>query len=365
MTITREQARQRFITIPLRLQDAIFSVQTAEIMDGIAQQYHLDDPKVKTIGKITGWVLLGFAHPEDVAREIQEQLAIPAQVASEISGSINAKIFNSLRDELDKVYAPALLPQEEAALGPKIIQESKAPSPAPQAPQPPKPAAPKPQVISQSAMGFGVSASPLASNKNAAAPAPQPGKSGDQGWSKQTPQDPVVKLGVITSNTQPPAAAGAASAKASPVAPPLQQPPMPQPTKGMSEFDRLDMMKKSTPQPPTKPQEPAPMILHQATPTTSPLPSPGFRINNPVQNQISDTDAGKPLTSKPAVLELGNAPKVVHYSEYKTTIPPAMTPPPAATGPRHITEITPQPAQPQQPTPAAPPKPPQPPSPNR
>ena len=112
MTITTDQARRRFTIIPERLQDVVFSEQTAEIMGEIANQYHLDDKKIVIVGKITGFVLLGFIHTEDVSREIQTQLALQVALANDISNSLSAKIFNALQDDLTKVYAPVPKPDE-------------------------------------------------------------------------------------------------------------------------------------------------------------------------------------------------------------------------------------------------------------
>src|SRR5581483_3313363 len=123
MTITTPQARERFLTISDRLQDAMFSTQTAEIIDGIVQQFHLNDEKAGIVGKVAGWVLLGFLHPEDVAHEIQQQTAIPSQAATDIAKALDTKIFANLHDDLAAAYAPAPLPTEEHVTGPKMIQE--------------------------------------------------------------------------------------------------------------------------------------------------------------------------------------------------------------------------------------------------
>src|ERR1039458_5914971 len=95
----------------------------------------------------------------------------------------------------------------------------------------------------------------------------------------------------------------------------------------MSEFDRIDMMKKGeAPQtPPSAPSVPTPppVMLHETS--KSKAQSPEFQIKTGTEDQMVSKPAGMSLPTKPAVLELGNIPtpspstaKVVHYSEYKT-----------------------------------------------
>jgi hypothetical protein len=391
MTITIQQARQRFTIVPEPLRDAVFSLQTAEIMNGIAQQYHLDAAKMDVVSDIVGWVLLGFMHPEDVSREIQTQLNLPTQAAADISKSIDSKIFASLRDDLNKAYAP--VPDEEKTIDPQII------SPAP------TPSAPK--IISETFVAtpkFGVT--PAAANRDIAAPAPKPLQppkpSNAAGWSKSTPQQPVVKLGAT--------APGIPTAPATPAAPKtISMPSAPTPAnptpakpvaRSMSEFERLDLMKKSSapqstaPQPtapsqptmpsapkpstasPATPPQPAPVMLHEVS-SFAPIEqsSAAFNTRRPAQDQLRGTTAQGPMPTRPAVVEFGGgAPSTGSMS--KSTLdgqpaPGASIPKPPApmanTGPRQMTEIQAPRANPQPsmsvPMPAIPPKPPTPPAP--
>src|SRR5258708_612581 len=102
ITIQKDLARQRFTTISPRLQDAMFSIQNAEIIDLIANQNNISEDKVGGIADAVAWVLRGFIHIEDVAKELQDTIGVPAQTATEIVKSLENKIFNPLRSELEK-----------------------------------------------------------------------------------------------------------------------------------------------------------------------------------------------------------------------------------------------------------------------
>jgi hypothetical protein len=364
INIAVQQARTRFQKISGPLQDAVFSVQTSEMIQQISQRNNIGEDKMAQIGRVVGLVLLGFIHSEDMPAELSERIGISPQAAKAITADFDARLFNPLKKDLESAYSPA--PHENEVDAPKIIQEVKRPQPVTMpvastpkpAPMPISSPAPKPlgQVTSQTAPGINVKAAPLASNKNVAAPAPQaPQASSDKGWSKGTPQNPVVKLGVITPGMPSPTASTTNTGPATSASPKpnAAQQPTGQPQKGMSEFDRLDMMK--------KPSEPAPVMLHQvsASPQQS---SPNFRFDQTAQNQINSASPQKAAPVKAAVIEFasGSASPAsakpastppVHYSEYKSTTPPSVS-----DVPRQVTEIM----APKQQVTAPPPPPPKP-----
>ncbi len=312
VTVTTDQARKRFTTIPPRLQEALFSIQNAEIVNQIADQNHILPEKAGKIADVGGWVLLGFIHPEDAAKELQEAMGLPAQTATAIADSLNAKIFGPLQGELTRAYAPALH-KEEAALVPKIIQDI---GPAPLTTKPAGPPTPTPPAV-------------------AAKP-----KLPEVGWSRMTPAVPT-----------PPVAA-----------PPARGP--------IGEFERLTTKRGESvapaavsptgipkpPSPPTPvtpampPLGPAPVILHEDTSTKPQQPTPDFHLDLPSE-KFAMQKGSAPLPIKPAVVELGkpppppapktvvSTPRVVHYTEYKSPSPEAPIPPSTATQ-RKITELT-------------------------
>jgi hypothetical protein len=381
--ITVQQARTRYTTLPPTLQDAIFSIQNAEIIASTIEKYHLPDEKAEKIPDLVGSVLLGFLHPEDLSDEIVASTGMTRELANDVSSSFMSKIFSPIKPILDQSYKPVPeLPADSVASAPQIIEEvrqSKVASTPPPKPAP-APAAPAPKIISET---FSATAkfggTPLASNRDIAAPAPQAPKPGaNAGWSKSTPQQPVVKLGAITATAAPApvmqnqnSAPKTISMPTMPAAPAAAKPPV---ARSMSEFERLDLMKKSqaptTAQPATPPQ-PAPVMLHEVSSFAPIQSSPSeFNTKRPAQDQLRGTTAQGPMPARPVVVEFGGAgdggaaaspssspsalPKPVHYTEYQAPIP---TPPApmANTGPRQMTEIQ----APQAPTPPAPPAPPQ------
>ena len=342
VTITQNQAKKRFLTIPPSLQDAIFSVQTAEIIARIGEDNNLDDARAEKLSEAVGWVLLGFMHPEDLAKELQENANVPAQAAAAIANSVAAKIFSPLKSEIEKTYAP--LPHEDEADAPKMIQDISMPTSAP------SPAKPAPQASSQT---FNAPMS-VGMKPNQAIPAvpPKP-QTPEKGWSRTTSSEPVVKFAPMQ-QTPPPAPKPSAPA---PQPPSFQAKPAPS-TASMGiggEFERLEKTqnapKDPAPTPPatTPTPAPAPVILHEDPQFKTIKSSSDFRISMPSQENIIGSSSQKTPTPPKAVLEFGKAAtpstpevsKVVHYTEYGKS-PAANTPmpPQPSNVDRHVTELT-------------------------
>jgi hypothetical protein len=382
--ISQNQVLDRWDTLPMELREALCSESNSDFLWKICEAEHIPDEKIYDASRISGYVLMGFLHPEDVAEELHEAIGIDVKTASLIEDELNRRIFAPLRQQIDQVYAPL----SKYEIDSQIIKDAKAPrasiipvprsAPAPiTPPTPPAPSVPPPQIISDSLSATGkFGSAPLASNRDIAAPAPQAPKPSDAGWSKATPQEPVVKLGAITPGVPKPAPSTPMATTNSMPAPqgqnatpktismPAAKPSVSQPPmRTMSEFERLDLMKKSSgggvaspaaaaapaPAPAAavvasaQPPKPAPVMLHEVS-TFAPIQSSSaaFNTKQPAQDQLSGRTAQGPMAAKPAVVEFGNTgtPGVARPSTVPTPAMPIPPPPPTENkGPRQLTEI--------------------------
>ncbi len=119
LTISQQQAGQRWDTITPQLREALFSDVDADFVWNLCQNEHLTEEKSYQVAEISGYVLLGFLHPEDLAGELVESVDLPAPLAKTISDQINSRIFAPLRVDIDKVYSPL---SKLGGSAPKILQ---------------------------------------------------------------------------------------------------------------------------------------------------------------------------------------------------------------------------------------------------
>jgi hypothetical protein len=141
-TVTIQQAQKRFMSLPPTLQDAIFSVQTAETIQRVSKQNHIPAEKVPLIAEATGLALLGFIHPEELAGEIRDRSGLNQGVSDELARALSSRIFDPLKDTIATVYAPAIEHETQPVplpMMPRVVEEIKKPTPPGVAPIQPTP----------------------------------------------------------------------------------------------------------------------------------------------------------------------------------------------------------------------------------
>jgi hypothetical protein len=332
--------RTKLKLTPLPIRFWFASEDVSLLVQAINQHFNIPD---KDTGVLP--ILLARLEAKDIAAdyfagELSIELNSDRDKALGISAEVKRTILDPIKKDfsdfgidislLDKFQIPAiegLKPSTPSGNSPKIIQDIGSLSSS----IVPPPSTPKPTPIatatatSQTIDGVATLKSTAIPNSNIVPTASsKTNRLSDIGWSRSRTADPVVKLDI----TQPPTSAPAPKPMATPsAATPMQkqpqnisqQPAAPaKPT--LSEFDRLNAMKKvlttpmatppaiapaPTPAVPTAPAEPAPFILHQDTSFTASTQNAAFKISTPQANADMHLSSFKPQsTVKPAVLEL-------------------------------------------------------------
>ncbi len=110
INISKQQKMDRWDNLPDNLKQALFSEQNSTILWRICENQHLPADRISAIAVVTGYVILGFIHAEDLAKEIKDELGINQEIANVIALEIDRKIFGPIRNDLEKVYS---MPVEE------------------------------------------------------------------------------------------------------------------------------------------------------------------------------------------------------------------------------------------------------------
>ncbi len=118
--------------LPKDVQDAITSVDTADILRQIGDEKNMMIDKVGELADETGLVLLGFTHPSQFVSHLSERLGIEKSIAKEIAEEVNTRIFFPIRENLKKIHG---LREEEV----EEEEEAKTPLPTPLSPMAPTP----------------------------------------------------------------------------------------------------------------------------------------------------------------------------------------------------------------------------------
>ncbi|MEK7094127.1 MAG: hypothetical protein AAB903_02170 [Patescibacteria group bacterium] len=105
MNISVQQAQQRFRILPEGLQDAIFGVDTEELIRQGTLENKIGEDKIPKVAEITGLVLLGFLKIEDYPGELSKELGLPQNAVAGLSGFMVTRLFSPLRSQIESSYA--------------------------------------------------------------------------------------------------------------------------------------------------------------------------------------------------------------------------------------------------------------------
>ena len=159
ISIDRQQILNRYDTLSEALKEAGFSPFNTKVIYQVGGEQHLTDDKILKISELVGYVLFGFIHPEDLAKEIKNEIGLNQPIAEAIAAEIDRKIFAPVRTDLEKVYAPpseqildlrekiAEKPAEEKPTGP-VAAAPAAPVTAPPAPAEATAVVEEPKIVS-------------------------------------------------------------------------------------------------------------------------------------------------------------------------------------------------------------------------
>lgn len=105
-SFSREQIVERYDTLPEVLQNAFFLPANSEEAIRICKLNHITDDKIARVTRVGVYVLLGYIDVDDFAKEIQEYVPLPPEIAGIVAREFRRKIFSLYEKDIAKIYAP-------------------------------------------------------------------------------------------------------------------------------------------------------------------------------------------------------------------------------------------------------------------
>ncbi len=122
--ITKQQVNNRWDKLPIILREAVFSERNADILWRVCEDQHLPENKIYRVASLVGDVLMGFIHPDNLAREIKEMIALNPVIIDSIIKEINSKIFAPIRSEINKALILPI-PTGEEIEAEELVEKNK------------------------------------------------------------------------------------------------------------------------------------------------------------------------------------------------------------------------------------------------
>ena len=101
---TEQEIAQMYDNLPEDLKDAIFSVDTTNLVNEIGKKHTLAIDKIGDLANETGMVMLGVTHPNEFVANLADRLGTDKEKARAIAQEINEQIFKPVRDSLRKIH---------------------------------------------------------------------------------------------------------------------------------------------------------------------------------------------------------------------------------------------------------------------
>lgn len=124
-----ENLKDKFLTLPPILQEAISSVDVADKIYEIGQNNDLRIDEMGVIAKEAGLVMLGMTHPDGFVEKVAKQLPhIDRAKIEKVVSEVNEEVFKEIRSALVDIHkkeeAPVVPPTPIAVQAPVVPQQN-------------------------------------------------------------------------------------------------------------------------------------------------------------------------------------------------------------------------------------------------
>ena len=94
----------KYRELPPDVREAIFSVDSADIIQSIAKKNNLTVDKMSELADEIGLLMLGNTEPKDFISNISRRLGVDKKTARDITAEVNDRIFTKIRESLKKIH---------------------------------------------------------------------------------------------------------------------------------------------------------------------------------------------------------------------------------------------------------------------
>ncbi|MBU3925591.1 hypothetical protein KJ763_00265 [Patescibacteria group bacterium] len=101
---TQTQIIEMYEKLPEDLKEAIFSVESANVITVIGKKYGLNVEQIGKLGNETGLVMLGITSSRNYIDNLSKRLGISPESALKVANEVSSTIFSNVRESLKKIH---------------------------------------------------------------------------------------------------------------------------------------------------------------------------------------------------------------------------------------------------------------------
>ena len=91
--ISIEQLKKSVGALPENVRAAFLDDRTSSTLWRVGERSHLSEEKTRIVARLTGYIILGFSHEEDLAHEIEKALQVDHRLAASLSEEISKYVI--------------------------------------------------------------------------------------------------------------------------------------------------------------------------------------------------------------------------------------------------------------------------------
>lgn len=113
----------KYLQLPQGLQEAMFDVKTADIIEKTAKENDLTAEQLWQFSYLVGMIFLGDLHIAEFIKAIQEKCKLPHEASRNLARQINKELFLPLKEDLKIVHRIPKWPREDEGETPPAIKQ--------------------------------------------------------------------------------------------------------------------------------------------------------------------------------------------------------------------------------------------------
>ncbi len=107
---TQQQIDKVLEKLPDELREAIFSMETADVIWQTCLKQKIADKRMSKIAEYAGYVLMGLLLPQEFQVKLQKEIKLSEKAAKEVGREINRFIFYPVKPALEELYKIEIAP---------------------------------------------------------------------------------------------------------------------------------------------------------------------------------------------------------------------------------------------------------------
>lgn len=124
---TKEQAQKALEKLPDELQEAVFSMETADAIWNASEKQSVTTEERARIAEYAGYVLLGLMLPQEFTQALVADIKLSKNTAQEIAREINRFVFYPVKPVLEQLHNMQIAATSKTSASKPIPQETEQP----------------------------------------------------------------------------------------------------------------------------------------------------------------------------------------------------------------------------------------------